>query len=380
MADARSVRNLLNLVYEKSASDLHLGVDRPPWLRCDGILKPTDLPKLNRQDMEDFARILLGPKREFLIDEQNEIDFSYAPEDYPGRFRVNFYRQKGEIGLALRLVTYVIPTFEELNLPPIIQESSRFERGIIIITGTTGSGKSTTLAAMTDCINRERDSHIITIEDPIEFFHFDNKAIINQREVGIDTDSFIIALRAAMREDPDVILVGEMRDRETVQTTFTAAITGHLVMTTLHTTDVLQTINRVLDYYPSDMQKQARIMLSETIEAIFSMRLLPMIGGGRLPAIESMIATARIRDYVLNPDETALIKMAMEEGEFDGMFTFDQYLLKLYRAKKITYKTALRAATSPHDFQLLERKTTEFDAPITQSYYGSTGGGGPAGK
>ena len=179
-----------------------------------------------------------------------------------------------------------------------------------------------------------------------------------------------------MREDPDVILVGEMRDRETVQTTFTAAITGHLVMTTLHTTDVVSTINRVLDYYPSDMQKQARIMLAETVHSVFSMRLLPMVGGGRIPAIESMIATGRIRDYVLNPDETYLIREVMETGETDGMRTFDQYLLMLYRAGKITYQTALRAATSQHDFKLLERKTTEYDSQITQTYYGSGEGGG----
>jgi len=376
LADPRSVRNLLNLMYEKGASDLHIGVDRPPWLRIDGILKPTDLPKLNTVDLEDFSRILLGPKREFLIDEQNEIDFSYAPEDFPGRFRVNLFRQRGEISVALRLVTYHIPTFEELNLPPIIPQVALGERGIIIITGTTGSGKTTTLAAMTDHVNKNRDAHIITIEDPIEYFHFDNRCIINQREVGIDTDSFIIALRAGMREDPDVILVGEMRDRETVQTTFTAAITGHLVMTTLHTTDVVSTINRVLDYYPSDMQKQARIMLAETLHSVFSMRLLPMVGGGRIPAIESMIATGRVRDYVLNADETYLIREVMEKGESDGMRTFDQYLLMLYRAGKITYQTALRAATSQHDFKLLERKTTEYDAQITQTYYGSSEGGG----
>lgn len=374
MADARSVRNLLNLVYEKGASDLHLGVDRPPWMRIDGKLQQIDLPKLTRQDMEDFSRILLGPKREFLIDEQNEIDFSFAPEDFPGRFRVNFFRQKGEIGLVLRLVIYNIPTMEELNLPPVLGKISReAERGIIIITGTTGSGKSTTLAAMIDLMNRERNLHIITIEDPIEFFHFDNNCMINQREVGIDTDSFITALRAAMREDPDVILVGEMRDKETVNTTMTAAITGHLVLTTLHTLDVVQTVNRVIDYYPADQQRQARIMLSETIYAAFSMRLLPRqdIENGRIPAMESMIATARIREFIINPEETAMIKAAMEEGREDGMMTFDQYLLALYRAQKISYKTALRAASSPHDFQLLERKTTHIDAPITQSYYGS---------
>jgi twitching motility protein PilT len=372
MADSRSVRNLLNLMYEKGASDLHLGVDKPPWMRVDGALKPTDLPKLNRQDMEDIARIVLGPKREFLIDEQNEVDFSYSPEDFPGRFRVNFFRQKGEIGLSLRLVTYYIPSFEELNLPKIIADVALAERGIVIITGTTGSGKSTTLAAMTDHINKNKPGHIITIEDPIEYYHFDNLCIVNQREVGIDTDSFIVALRAALREDPDIVLVGEMRDQETVQTTFTAAITGHLVMTTLHTTDVIQTINRVLDYYPSDMQKQARIVLSETLHSIFSMRLLPMVGGGRIPAIESMVVTAQIRDYVLNPDETYLIRDVMERGAADGMFTFDQYLLKLVRAGKITWETARRAATSEHDLLLLHRKSTEYDAPITQTYYGSS--------
>ncbi|MCK4719068.1 PilT/PilU family type 4a pilus ATPase, partial [bacterium] len=323
MADSRSVRNLLNLMYEKGASDLHLGVDKPPWMRIDGTLKPTDLPKLNRQDMEDIARIVLGPKREFLIDEQNEVDFSYSPEDFPGRFRVNFYRQKGEIGLALRLVTYYIPSFEELNLPKIIADVALAERGIIIITGTTGSGKSTTLAAMTDHVNKSRDGHVITIEDPIEYYHFDNKCIVNQREVGIDTDSFIIALRAGMREDPDVILVGEMRDLETISLALTAAETGHLVLSTLHTRNAPDTINRIIDVFPAEQQTQILAQISSSLLGIISQRLLPAAEGtGRVAAIEVLLADSAVRNMI-RERKTHQIRSAMQSSTIAGMHTMD---------------------------------------------------------
>lgn len=361
------IDDFLLLVKKKNASDLHLGVGRVPYLRIDGDLVPTDYPRVTGEDIERWCRHLLGPKREYRLEEENEIDFAYTIPEV-GRFRCNIYRQRGSLATALRLVVDIIPSFEELNLPPILEKISMERRGIVIVTGTTGSGKSTTLAAMLEYINQRRPVHVISLEDPIEYLHKDKMAIINQREVGIDTDSFVNGIRGAMREDPDIILVGEMRDQETVTATLTAAITGHLVLTTLHTLDVMQTVNRIVDYYPHDMQKQARIMLATTVMAVLSMRLLPMIGGGRIPAMEIMMATARIREFIENPDETYQIVDAIKEGRFDGMSTFDQYLLDLYRRGKITYDTALESASSPHDFKLLERQTTEFEVKRVEQY------------
>lgn len=356
------IDDVLLTMMRKNASDTHLGVDRPPYYRIDGDLMPADFDVLTDEDMERLAKQLLTPKREYRLEEENEIDFSYvlSKEGFKGRFRVNVFRQKGSVAAAIRLVNDRIPSFEELNLPLILEELSLERRGIIIVTGTTGSGKSTTLASMIDYVNNRRPTHILTIEDPIEYVHYDKEAIINQRELGVDTNSFYDAVRGAMREDPDIIQVGEMRDRETVNATFQAALTGHLVLTTLHTLDVVRTINRVVDFYPESMQQQARIMLSETIKAIVSMRLLPMVGGGRLPAMEIMKSTGRIREFIIDASQTEMIKLAMEEGEAEGMITFDRYLLKLFKEGKITYETAISAATSPHDFKLLEQKESDF--------------------
>lgn len=356
------VDEMLKLMVKKGASDLHLGVGRPPFFRIDGDLMPSDFDILTDEEMERLAKQLLTPKREYRLEEENEIDFAYqiVTQDTRARFRVNIFRQKGTVAASLRHVSDRIPSFEELNLPLILEELSLERRGIIIITGTTGSGKSTTLASMIDYVNNRRPVHILTVEDPIEYVLYDKEAIINQRELGVDTNSFMDAIRGAMREDPDIILIGEMRDRETVTATFQAALTGHLVLTTLHTLDVVQTISRIIDFYPDVMQKQARLMLSETIKAIISMRLLPMVGGGRLPAMEIMKTTGRIREFIEDAEQTDMIKLAMEEGEDDGMITFDRYLLKLYKEGKLTYETALDAATSPHDFKLLEQKDTDF--------------------
>jgi len=353
------VTELLDYVVEKNASDLHLGVDRVPFVRVDGDLLPTDYPVVDEEQIERYCKFLLTPKREYMLEEKNEIDVSYQYGKV-GRFRVNIFRQQGTLAAALRLVPDKILAFEDLNLPIIMEELSLERRGIIIITGTTGSGKSTTLASMVEYINNRRPVHIITIEDPIEFVHYDREAIINQRELGVDTNTFLDALRGSMREDPDIIMVGEMRDRETVTATFQAALTGHLVFTTLHTLDVVQTVNRVIDYYPADMQQQARLMLSETIRAIVSMRLLPMVGGGRVPAMEIMKTTGRIREFIEQRDKTDMIKNAIEEGNAEGMITFDQYLLSMFRRGLITYDTAIHAASSPHDFKLLEQKDTDF--------------------
>jgi len=360
---AAELNELLDYVMEKNASDLHLGVGRVPFVRIDGDLLPTDYPKVDADSMERYCKFLLTPKREYLLEERNEIDVSFQYTEH-GRFRVNIFRQQGTLAAALRLVPDKILSFEELNLPLILEELSLERRGIIIITGTTGSGKTTTLASIIEYINNRRPVHIITIEDPIEFIHYDKEAIINQRELGVDTNTFLDALRGAMREDPDIIEVGEMRDRETVTATFQAALTGHLVFTTLHTLDVVQTINRIIDFYPSDMQKQARLMLSETIKAIISMRLLPMVGGGRVPAMEIMKTTGRIREFIEDQEKTDMIKNAMEEGTAEGMITFDQYLLGMFRRGWITYDTAINSASSPHDFKLLEQQETDFSERI----------------
>jgi twitching motility protein PilT len=360
------VDEILKVMIRKGASDVHFGVDRPPFFRVDGDLMPSDFDILNDEDMERIAKQLLTPKREYRLEEENEIDFAYQmfAHDQRARFRVNVFRQRGTVAASLRLVNDRVPTFEELNLPLILEELSLERRGIIIITGTTGSGKSTTLAAMIDYVNNRRPVHILTVEDPIEYVLYDKEAIINQRELGVDTNSFLDAIRGAMREDPDIVMIGEMRDRETVTATFQAALTGHLVLTTLHTLDVVQTINRVIDFYPDVMQNQARLMLSETIKSIISMRLLPMVGGGRLPAMEIMKTTGRIREFIEDPEKTDMIKLAMEEGEDEGMITFDRYLLKLFKEGKITYETAIAAASSPHDFKLLEQKDTDFSDKV----------------
>jgi len=360
---AVEITELLDYVVEKNASDLHLGVGRVPFVRIDGDLMPTDFPRVDDDLMERYCKHLLTPKREYMLEEKNEIDVSFQYEK-KGRFRVNIFRQQGTLAAALRLVPDDILPFEDLNLPVIMEELSLERRGIIIITGTTGSGKSTTLASMIEYINNRRPVHIITIEDPIEFVHYDKEAIINQRELGVDTNTFLDAIRGAMREDPDIILVGEMRDRETVTATFQAALTGHLVLTTLHTLDVVQTISRIVDFYPDAMQKQARLMLSETIKSIVSMRLLPMVGGGRVPALEIMKTTGRIREFIEDAEKTDMVKNAIEEGNAEGMITFDQYLLGMYRRGLITYDTAINAASSPHDFKLLEQKDTDFSERI----------------
>jgi len=358
------IDELLAYMVSKRSSDLHLGVGRVPIIRVDGDLVFTDFPRIDPDSMETMCKHILTPKREYRLEEENEIDFAYTLP-MVGRFRCNIYRQRGTLACALRHVLDVIPTFDELNLPLILEELSLEHRGIVMITGTTGSGKSTTLAAMLEYVNQRRPVHVITLEDPIEYLHKDKEAIINQREVGVDTDSFLNGIRGAMREDPDIILVGEMRDQETVTATMQAALTGHLVLTTLHTLDVVQTVNRIVDFYPTEMQKQARLMLSETVKSIISMRLLPMLGGGRIPAMEIMKATARIREFIENPEMTYSIKNAIEEGTAEGMATFDQYLLDMYRRGKVTYETALNAASSPHDFKLLERQSAEYGAERT---------------
>jgi twitching motility protein PilT len=282
-----------------------------------------------------------------------EIDIAYSVPGL-GRFRCNVFQQRGTVGLVLRVIPVKILTVRELGLPIVLEKICQEQRGLILCTGTTGSGKSTTLAGMIDFINAQRTEHIITIEDPIEFLHRDKKSIVNQREVEVDTKTFAAALRSALRQDPDVILVGEMRDYETIETAITAAETGHLVFSTLHTLDATETINRIISVFPPHQQKQIRLQLSGVLKAVISMRLVPRADGhGRVPAVEVMIATPFIRDCIINKDKTRLIHEAIAAGVSQyGMQTFDQSVFSLYKKELITYDEALRRASNPDEFKL----------------------------
>src|SRR5829696_2214313 len=292
-----------------------------------------------------------APRREF--EQENEVDLAFAVSGL-ARFRVNAFHQRGSVSLVMRAIPHEIKTVEELGLPPVIGELADEERGIILVTGTTGSGKSTTLAAMIDRINASQPKHIVTIEDPIEFLHRDKRSIINQREVGDDTNSFQRALRRVLRQDPDAILVGEMRDEETVSTALSAAETGHLVMSTLHTLDAPETINRIIDFFPPHMHDQARSMLSGTLKGVISQRLVRTADGrGRVAICEVLRSTGRARDMIENPAETGRLTEVISEGEYYGMQTFDQALLKHVQAGKVAMDEALAAASNPHEFKLL---------------------------
>ncbi|MGD0997252.1 MAG: PilT/PilU family type 4a pilus ATPase [Thermoleophilia bacterium] len=349
----KTVDELLHEMVSRTASDLHIKAGSPPVVRVDGELHLLDEPVLTPEDTKDAAASIMTDKQIRRFSEHNEIDFAYSAPTI-GRFRVNIYRQRGSISVAMRQVATQIPSFEELHLPEVIKRLALEPRGLLLVTGTTGSGKTTTLAAMIDHINHTMRRHIVTIEDPIEVLHKDRKAIINQREIGLDTESYSSALKYVLRQDPDDILIGEMRDVETVSAALTAAQTGHFVMSTLHTIDATETINRIIDFFPLHQQKQVRIMLAGTLRGIISQRLLPRADGqGRVPAIEVMVMTSRIRDFVLEPEQTTLIGQAIREGEFYGMMSFDQALLKLYEQGLITLHDAAQVASNPHDFKLL---------------------------
>ena len=349
----KNIDELLLQVKEAGASDLHLKVGSPPVIRVDGELTELDEPTCSPEDTKDYAASLMSEKQIRRFSETNEIDFAYSAPN-SGRYRVNVYRQRGTISIAMRHVVTRVPNFSELNLPPVVQQLALEPRGMVLVTGTTGSGKTTTLASMIDHINRNLRRHIVTVEDPIEILHSDIKCIINQREIGLDTENYATALKYVLRQDPDIILIGEMRDQETVRTALTAAQTGHFVLSTLHTIDVSETVNRIIDFFPLHQQKQIRIMLAGTLKGIVSQRLLSRAdGGGRVPAIEVMVCTNRIRDFILDPDQAMLIADAIKEGDFYGMQTFDQALLKLYEDGLITLSDAAQVASNPHDFKLL---------------------------
>jgi twitching motility protein PilT len=349
------VDQALMRVIETEGSDLHLKVPSQPLIRRHGRLEAIpDSERLKPEHTESIFTHMLtdeGKLEEFR--EQNEVDFSYS---LPGvaRFRVNAFRQRGSVSLVCRAIPFQIKTAEELLLPPVIDQLAEEERGIILLTGTTGSGKSTTLAAMIDRINSNWAKHIVTIEDPVEFLHRDKKSIINQREVGEDTTSFSRALRRVLRQDPDVILIGEMRDEETVRTALSAAETGHLVLSTIHTVDAAESVNRIIDFFPESEQRQARAMLAGTLKGVISQRLVPTPDGdGRVATCEVLRMTGRVRDMILNPDETGRLPEVISEGGYYGMQTFDQALLAHVQAGRVSMEEALKAATHPHDFKLL---------------------------
>lgn len=348
-----SIEELLKLLYERNASDLHLTVGIPPTLRVYGRLVRTEYPRLTPEDTKALAYSLMNPEQKAKFEQNREIDFSYGLPGI-GRFRINVFYQRGSVGIAIRSIPYKIPKLEELGLPPILKELTKKPKGLILVTGPTGSGKSTTLASMIDIINETRDCHIVTIEDPIEYMHTHKKSIVNQREVGSDTLSFVNALRAVLREDPDVILIGEMRDLETIQAAITAAETGHLVLATLHTNNASQTIERIIDVFPPYQQEQIKLQLSNTIEAIISQRLLPrrkerILGdgmlSGRVVAVEILIATPAVRNLI-REGKVHMIPNVIQTGSQFGMISMDQSLLTLYRNGEITLDDFLYNVTN----------------------------------
>src|SRR5205814_2247765 len=325
---AISIDDLLRRAVESKASDLHLKVGNHPYLRVDGLLTPlTDVPRVTPEEILSMAFSMMTNRQKHKFKETAELDMAYGVAGL-GRFRVNVFQQRGNVGMVLRVIPTKIRTTEELNLPPVISKICEEQRGLVLVTGTTGSGKSTTLAAMIDRINANRADHLITIEDPIEFLHRDKKSFINQREVEVDTANFSTALRAALRQDPDVILVGEMRDLETISTALLAAETGHLVLSTLHTLDATETIQRIIAIFSPHQQQSIRMQLASVLKAVISMRLVRKADGkGRAPAVEILISTALIRDCIIHPEKTSLIREAIAQGRSQyGMQTFDQSL------------------------------------------------------
>jgi twitching motility protein PilT len=345
----------LRHLVEAGGSDLHLKVPSKPLIRLDGeLVAIPDSTELNGDTTMACVRQMLDDQtklEEFAA--EREVDFAYA---IPGlaRFRVNAFYQRGSVSLVIRAIPINIMTIEDLNLPPVIRDLADEERGIVLLTGTTGSGKSTTLAAMIDHINSTKSRHIVTIEDPIEFLHPDKRSAINQREVGFDTGSFKRAMRRVLRQDPDVILIGELRDEETVQTALSAAETGHLVLSTVHTLDATETVNRLIEFFPPHMHQQVRAMIAGTLKGAISQRLVRTTGGkGRVATCEVLRSTGRVKDMILDPLQTGKLHEVIAEGGYYGMQTFDQALFDHLKAGRIEMEDAVAASTSPHDFKLL---------------------------
>jgi twitching motility protein PilT len=371
------VDTCLRAVIALEASDLHLKVPAQPTVRLHGKLQPLEgTERLTPEVTQAALEHMLTEERkleEFRTD--NEVDFAYS---VPGlaRFRVNAFLQRGSVSLVCRAIPAQVKTIDELLLPDVISDLADEERGIILLTGTTGSGKSTTLAAMIDQINNKHAKHIVTIEDPVEYLHRDKTSIINQREVGDDTHSFARALRRILRQDPDVILIGEMRDEETVGTALSAAETGHLVLSTIHTVDAAESVNRIIDFFPQEEQKQVRAMLAGTLKGVVSQRLVPRPDGhGRVATCEVLRMTGRVRDMIMNPDETGNLPKAIEEGAYYGMQTFDQALLAHVQAGRVSMEDAMKYASKPHDFKLLVssdgQRSTSIEHVLSESENGA---------
>jgi twitching motility protein PilT len=332
-------------------SDLHVKVGSPPMIRMPDGLVRLERDALTTLETQTIADGIVPEDRKDRFRETGEVDFAYSVSNV-GRFRANVFRQRGSTSMVLRKLRFGGPTFEEVGLPDSVRALADEHRGLILVTGPTGSGKTTTLSAMIDYINQTKPVHIVTVEDPIEVLHRDVMASINQREVGNDTGDFLSALRAALRQDPDVILIGEMRDTETVRAGIQAAETGHLVLSTLHTVDATETVNRVIDFFPPYQQKQIRLALAGTLRGIVCQRLVPTIDGGRTPALEILVNTGRIAERIADPDKTHEIKDVIAEGMFYGMCTFDQWMLTLLQEGKITVDAAMKSVTNKHDFEL----------------------------
>ena len=348
------INDLLKTAVERKASDLHLKVGAFPVLRIDGVLKPmNEMRRLLQEDTMAMAFSIMTARQQEKFKTEIEIDTSYQVPTL-GRFRCSIFQQRGTVGLVLRVIPTRILTLRELLLPPVLERICTEQRGLVLCTGTTGSGKTTTLAAMVDHINANRNEHIMTIEDPIEYLHRDKRSVVNQRELEVDTRAFSIALRSAMRQDPDVILVGEMRDAETIETALTAAETGHLVLSTLHTLDATETVNRIITVFPPHQHRQIRLQLGAVLKAVISLRLMPRADGlGRVPAVEVLVATDYVRECIENKEKTKYLKDAIKAGTSQyGMQSFDQSLYQLYKSGLITLEEAIKRATNPNEFRL----------------------------
>jgi twitching motility protein PilT len=348
------VNDLLKIAVDQGASDLHLKVGSFPMMRLRGILMPVaNDKKLDHEDVVAMSTSIMSTQQREKFKDSQEVDVAYSVPGL-GRFRCNVFQQRGTVGLVLRVIPMQIRPIDDLGLPQVLKTIALEERGMVLVTGTTGSGKSTTLAAMIDHVNNNRDAHVMTVEDPIEFLHRDAKSMINQREVTVDTKSFAQALRSALRQDPDVILVGEMRDYETIETGLLAAETGHLVFSTLHTIDATETINRIVSVFAPHQQKQVRLQLAAVLKAVISQRLMPRADGkGRAPAVEVMVTTPFIRDCIVDKEKTHLIRGAIASGTSQyGMQTFDQSIFSLFAQKLVSYEEALRWASNVDEFKL----------------------------
>lgn len=348
------LNDILSLALKARASDIHLKAGLPPIYRIDGSLRPLPkAPRISPEQTKQIAHDIMNDAQRARMQDVHEVDLSYGVPGL-GRFRVNAFSQRGSVSIVFRTIPFETKSIDQLLLPPVLKKLALEQRGMVLVTGATGSGKSTTLSALLDHINSHRTDHIVTIEDPIEYLHRDKKSIINQREVGFDTEGFDVALKSALRQDPDVILVGEMRDYETIETAITAAETGHLVLSTLHTVDAPETINRIIGVFPPYQQRQVRMQLASVLKGVVSQRLVPRADGkGRVPAIEVMVSSARVRELIQDKDKTKLLRDTIAQGYIAyGMQTFDQSLLSLLQKKLITFDEALRQSSNPDDFKL----------------------------